>query len=118
MMIAMANGAIPIPSEHLAAKLRACAVERWTSPSSSWRDDLAHPVSYHGTRTACASWVEAEVKRANILHCNCDMQIMSIRGQAPPKWYTTQFPVNRRGVVHSWGRSRSRVHLHFSASIP
>ena len=56
----MANGAIRIPSEPIAAKLRARAVARRTPPS--------HPVSYHGTRIACALRVEAEVKRAHMLH--------------------------------------------------
>jgi hypothetical protein len=30
---------------------------------------------YHGTTIACALRVEAEVKRAHILHRNCDMQM-------------------------------------------
>ena len=71
----MTNGVIPIPSEHFAAKLRAYAAERRTSPSSSWRDDMAHPAPYHRTRIACALRVEDEVKRANLLHCTCDMQM-------------------------------------------
>jgi hypothetical protein len=30
---------------------------------------------HDGTRVACALRVEAEVKRAHILHLNCDMQM-------------------------------------------
>ena len=65
MRIAVANEAIRIPSELFAVKLRACAA------GYEHRDLIQ---LYHGTRIACALLVEAEVKRAHILHRNCDMQ--------------------------------------------
>lgn len=88
----MVSEAIPIPSTHLAAKLRAHAVERRTSSFSSWRDDMAPGVPCHRTRVACALRIATEVKGANILHCNGDMQMNFPQIRATPAKMTSNLP--------------------------